>query len=104
MDFTRKIKNLTPQNVVMASFDIQSLFTNIPLGETIEIIVSELFGTSSKFLQFTKKQFKDLLNLAVKDSPFIFNSNTYTQIDGVAMGSCLGPTFANAFLCFNEKN
>ena len=27
----------------------------------------------------------------------------YKQIDGVAMGSPLGPTLANAFLCFHEQ-
>lgn len=34
-------------NVVMASFDITSLFTNIPIDETIEIIVSQLFAAKS---------------------------------------------------------
>ncbi|XP_037774311.1 uncharacterized protein LOC119570765, partial [Penaeus monodon] len=38
-----------------------------------------------------------------KDSVFTFNDNLYTQIDGVAMGSPLGPTYANAFLCHHEK-
>ena len=27
----------------------------------------------------------------------------YSQIDGVAMGSPLGPTLANVFLCHHEK-
>ena len=27
----------------------------------------------------------------------------YSQLDGVAMGSLLGPTFANAFFCHFEK-
>ena len=31
------------------------------------------------------------------------NEILYKQIDGVAMGSALGPTFANSFLCFYEK-
>ena len=41
--------------------------------------------------------------LATKESHFIFNEILYKQIDGVAMGSPLGPTIANAFLCFYEK-
>ena len=52
---------------------------------------------------FTRKQFTDLLELSVKDSPFTFNDRIYTQIDGVSMGSCLGPTLANAFLCHHER-
>ena len=39
----------------------------------------------------------------IHSSYFIFNELFYKQIDGVAMGSSLGPTLANAFLCFYEK-
>ena len=34
----------------------------------------------------------------------IFNEQLYKQFDGVAMGSPLGPTLANAFLVYFEKN
>ena len=34
---------------------------------------------------------------------FIFNEKLYTQVDGVSMGSCLGPSFANAFMCHHEE-
>ena len=34
---------------------------------------------------------------------FIFDGEYYIQIDGVAVGSPLGLTFANAFLCHFEK-
>ena len=34
----------------------------------------------------------------------IFNEQLYKQFDGVAMGSPLGPTLANAFLVHFEKN
>ena len=86
----------------MGSFDVQSLFTNIPLSETTDIIINGLFGTSNLFQGFSRKQLKKLLDMAIKDSTFIFNNKIYTQIDGVAMGFCLGPTFANAFLCHHE--
>ena len=43
------------------------------------------------------------MSLATKESYFLFNELLYKQIDGVAMGSPLGPTLANAFLCFYEK-
>ena len=47
---------------------------------------------------------KDLLSLATKDSYFIFNNIEHKQIDGVAMGSTLGPSLADAFLAHHEKN
>ena len=37
------------------------------------------------------------------DTHFIFNGNIYKQTDGMAMGSPLGPTFANIFMCFLEE-
>ena len=88
----------------MASFDIKSLFTNIPLDETIEIISNELFKDRDTHLIYTKKQFINLLDLAIKDSAFIFYNSLYVQVDGVVMGSCLGPTLANTFLCHHETN
>ena len=44
-----------------------------------------------------------LLQLATKDQLFQFEGNLYQQIDGVAMGSPLGPLMANAFLCSLEE-
>ena len=34
----------------------------------------------------------------------MFNSLLYKQIDGVAMSSPLGPSLANAFLSYHEKD
>ena len=51
-----------------------------------------------------KSKFKDLLSLATKESYFIFNNILYEQIDGVAMGSPLGLSLANAFLTHHEQD
>ena len=103
-EFVSEITNVNLNQFVMASFDVESLFTNIPLDETIEIICNSLFEGNEKFKKFTKSQFSKLLNFAVKDSPFLFNNNLYLQTDGMAMGNPLGPTFANCFLGYHEKN
>ena len=47
----------------MTSFDVDSLFTNIPLDETIEICISKLFGRKRKFKGFSKVEFKRCFNL-----------------------------------------
>ena len=88
----------------MGSLDADSLFTDIPLEETIEICTNELFKESETVEGLSKTEFKELLSLATKDSHFIFDGTLYKQIDGVAMGSPLGPTLANAFLVYHEKN
>ena len=87
----------------MTSYDVDSLFTNIPLDETFEICVKKLFGKKRKYKGFSKQEFNEMLQLAVKDSLFIFNGKYYIQCDGVAMGSPLGPTLANVFLCYWEE-
>ena len=52
----------------------------------------------------SKNDFRDLLNLATKESFFTFNNKFYIQVDGVAMGFALGPILANIFLSHHEEN
>ena len=87
----------------MASFDIESLFTNIPLDETINICVNNVFGNKKRVIGLLKKDFKQLLTLSVKSSCFVFNNVYYQQVDGVAMGSPLGPTLGNLFFVNYES-
>ena len=88
----------------MGSLDVDSLFTNIPLDETIDICITQLFENTDTVEGFTKSELKQLLCLATKESYFIFNDLLYKHTDGVAMGSSLGPSLANAFLSYHEKN
>ena len=101
--FTPEVLTQNPHSF-MVSFDVQSLFTNVPLSETIDIIINKLFPSNSEiFHNFDKPNFKKLLELAVVDTHFIFNGKIYKQTDGMAMGSPLGPTFANIFMCHLEE-
>ena len=43
----------------------------------------------------SKNDFRDLLNLAIKESFFRFNNKFYIQLEGVAKGSPIGPILAN---------
>ena len=70
----------------MGSLDVDSLFTNIPVHETIDICINQLFQNTDTVEGFTKLELKQLVCLATKDSNFIFNDLLYKQIDGVAMG------------------
>ena len=88
----------------IGSLDIDSLFTNIPHEETIETSTNNLFKNSSIVHGLNKSEFNDLLSLAIKELYFIFNNILYKQIDGVAIGSPLGPSLANAFLAQHKQN
>ena len=52
----------------MVSFDVKSLFTNVPLQETIDLISNKIYDKNSNAnrLPIKKKIFKKLLNLATK--------------------------------------
>ena len=75
----------------MASLDGDSLFTNVSLEETINICVNELFKSNSNIHGLNKKQITEMLSLTTKESIILFDITFYTQVDGVAMGSPLGP-------------
>ena len=92
-----------PDSYYMVSYDIKSLFTNVPLDETINICTNLAFASVDKFMGFTRSVFRNLLGVCVKDNLFVFNGDLYKQTDGLSMGSPLSPTFANIFLCFHEQ-
>ena len=82
----------------MASLDVYSLFTKIPLDKTIDICVDSLYKDDENTPKIPKDVFRDLLTVATKESLFMFNNKFYKQIDGVAMGSPLGSALANIFM------
>ena len=79
----------------MANMDDDTLFTNIPLEETIGICVRNLFNDNENPTNIPNHDFGNLFNIATKETFFMFNSKYYKQVDGVAMGSPLGPALAN---------
>ena len=90
-------------SLYMASLDVESLFTNIPLNETINNCVSDLHNKNLYNGKLSKRDLFKLLETATSESSFIFDYLLYKQVDRVAMDSPLGPTLANAFLCHYEK-
>ena len=68
--FSNEIRNKST-SLYIASFDIQSLFTNIPLDETIDICLELLFNKKRKVKGMLKKYVTKLLMCAVKSSTFV---------------------------------
>ena len=54
-------------------------------------------------LNLTKDQLMELLKLATTNQLFQLDDILYQQVEGVAMGSPLGPLFANTFMCSIEE-
>ena len=100
--FFNQIKNANLSRKLLVSDHVTSLFTNIPLQETIDIAINLIFNHNPN-LNITKKELKKLFLFATSQTHFIFNSKFYNQIDGVAMGSPLAPVLANIFMGFHES-
>ena len=64
----------------MGSLDVDSLFTNITLEETIDICTNELFKESETIEGLSKTEFKELLSLATEDLHFIFDGTLYKSM------------------------
>ena len=101
--FIEKVKSfIFGAGDVIVSFDVVSLFTNIPLTETINLIADYVYQVPANAPPFSKLVFKNMLKLAT-GGYFLHNGKLYVQVDGVSMGSPLGPTLANFFLGHLEK-
>ena len=62
----------------------------VPLDETINIFIKELYNSNLNPLIIPKEVVKSMLYMAVKNVEFRFNNCIYRPIDGVAFGSPLG--------------
>ncbi|CAF1689919.1 unnamed protein product [Adineta ricciae] len=90
----------------MMSFDIESLFTNIPVDRTIDIICYKLYCTDPKLRPYIPEHyFRQMLEYATKWTHFLFNDKYYDQCDGVSMGTPLAAVFAEVFMAdFEDKH
>ena len=88
---------------ILRSFDIYSLFTNVPITETIEICTKTIYDGHLPTPVLPKHVFIELIKTATTSVEFSFNNIMYKQIDGVAMGSPLGPALANIFVGYYES-
>ena len=97
-NFIEKIKNVkVPDGHQLISYDVKSLFTNVPLQKTIDIILKRIYENKEINTSISKKDMKDMLILCTKSVHFSMNGDIYLQIDGVAMGPPLGPVLAGIF-------
>ena len=93
----KEIKQLRIYRKFFITFDVTSLFTNIPLEKAINIATDAIFE-NHPHVEFTRKEFQKLFKKTTSEAYFIFNNEIYDQIDGVLMASLLAPILANPFM------
>ena len=102
-DICNDLKNYKlDDNELLVSFDIVSLYTNVPVKEAINVCTDLLFKDrviaidSDQYLD--KETFKILAELASCDVIFSSHDGYYRQVEGLAMGSAPAPHLANGWL------
>ena len=101
-DFLRKldrIKILPEENFF--TLDVTSLYTNIPLEESLDIMETEFFPKTNCGIPI--EYLRRMLELVLKCNNFKFNRKHFLQINGTAMGTRVAPTYANLFMSHFEK-
>ena len=97
--FLKSTKNFKiPNKDKVISFDVEALFTNLPLDYTINVILRRIYDNHEIDTNISKTKMKDLLILSTNNIYFSFNGNICIQCNGVAMGSPLGPVLAGIFM------
>ena len=72
---------------VVISFDVTSLYTNVPVKEAIFEAAQKLYSGKFAMTQVNKEAFTILAELATANIVMLTNDGPYCQIDGLAMGS-----------------
>ena len=100
IDFADRLdQHAIEEDETLVSYDVESLFTSIPLDETIDHILDLIYKEGKLPVITTRLVMKRLLFRVTKGCVFTFNGNLYQQADGCGMGNPLSPVLANIFMC-----
>ena len=100
-DFIQCIKDIRLQDdECMVSYDVEALFTSVPVKPAIAIIQKRLEADKDLHLRtpMSPKQITNLLEFCLNSTYFTFQGKFYEQIDGTARGSPISPIVANLFM------
>ena len=87
-------------NEIMLSFDVESLFTNVPIDDAVQAVLQKLEndpGLADRST-LTPAQIADLLTFVKRSTYFQYNRSIYEQKEGAAMGSPFSAFIANLYM------
>ena len=93
-------KGPQPVGTVPVTLDIVGMYTNVPIEDGLQAFAKVMEGRQDKTVPtwFLVK----LMKFVAESSIFVFDSELFLQLLGVAMGSRSSPTFACLFVGFLE--
>ena len=104
IDFLNFPPKDVPEDALLLSFDVVSLYSNVPhdLGRTaVEFWLErhpELINN-----RFSKELILEGLNIILENNVFSFDGSFYNQRKGTAMGTKVAPTYATLVLGYLEE-
>ena len=84
-----------PPNVILATMDVSSLYTNIPTQEGIDACCTFL---TQEFTNDQLNSFCELMEIVLTCNNFIFDGDHYVQVFGTSMGTKMAPSMACLFM------
>ena len=103
MDLIKNINNIhTPDDHILISLDVTSLFTNTPL-ELVRNAIEKRCNQIRLHCNIPLKEIIDTVTLLMDSTYFQFNNKFYKQIHGTPMGSPCSPRLANLVMTDLEE-
>ena len=101
-EFVKKMKEVIldkEKTYIMCSFDVESLYTNAPVEEAIEIALDFTYEPMKLIdAPFNREQLTRLLDLSARDALFRFHDKVDKQVDGVVMDNLLAPIIVGLWM------
>ena len=90
-DAANRINRILPlvqenEDCMFVSLDVVSLFTNVLLRKTVNIILKRVYNEKLINTSLSKRSLKKLILDTCQKTALSFNNKKYEQIDGVNMG------------------
>ena len=87
-----------PNNAILVSMDVTSLYTNIPQEEGTNTVCKAYEAFYKNDTPIPTNSLRGLLRLILQENSFQFNGRNYLQTHGTAMGTKVAVAFANIFM------
>ena len=88
------------EDEMLVSFDVSSLFTNVPIDEAVQVIRDRLRRDETLVNRTTLSpdRVTELLETCLKSTYFCYRGEFYEQREGAAMGSPVSAVVANLYM------
>ena len=104
--FSEYIRNVTiEEDEKLVSFDVTSLYTNVPIKDTL-VIIRDLLENDENLNEKTKippSNLLEIIEFLLTKTWFIFDGKYYSQTDGVAMGGPASSVVAEIYMQKHEQ-